>query len=97
MLLLGTQYPFARHFRMPKVVLMGNSQPVLTKKLAKSSLEEIACGAYYVAVLTSRSEVAPGSNNKKREQNERTYASSASTPMPTSSTLTPLTVECKDL
>ena len=66
-------------------------------KLAKSFMEKIACGAYYVAVLTSRSEVAPGSNNKKREQNERTYASSASTPTPTSSTLTPLTVECRDL
>ena len=38
------------------------------EKLAKSFMEEIACGAYHVAILTSRTEVAPGSNDKKREQ-----------------------------
>ena len=38
------------------------------EKLAKSFMEEIACGAYHVAILTSRTEVAPRSNVKKREQ-----------------------------
>ena len=40
-------------------------------KLVKSFMEEIACGAYHVVVLTLRTEVTPGSNNEKREQNER--------------------------